>query len=80
MASSRSSTSPTSKEPLVKNCIQLQETLVEMAKKLQRVEDANTATREKNKMMEVLIEDLIHKAGAVKNVGTSPPTRLRSTK
>lgn len=62
------------------NCLQLQATLIEMAKKLKGVEDANTAAREKNKMMEVLIEDLIHKAGAVKNVGTSPSTRLRSTR
>ena len=64
------------KEPLVEECLQLQQSLTELANKLEQVERSNTATLEKNKVMEQVIEDLIFKVGAVKQVGTSPATKL----
>ena len=64
------------KEPLVEECLQLQQSLTELANKLEQVERSNTATLGKNTLMEQVIEDLIFKVGAVKQVGTSPATKL----
>ena len=66
------------KEPLVEECLQLQQSLTELANKLEQVERSNTATLSKNNIMEQLVEDLIFKVGAVKQVGTSPATKLKN--
>ena len=70
----------TAKEPLVDKCLELQQALVDMANKLQKVENNNKAALEKKILLEQVVEDLIFKVGAVKQVGTSPITKLQNKK
>ena len=70
----------TEKEKLAVQCLELQSTLTEMSIKLTKCEQDNAATTEKNKMMEELLQDLLFKVGAVKNVGTSPASKAKLNK
>ena len=76
LAGSPTRTRRAAKEPLVQQCLELQQTLVQMAYKLKKIEADSDTAAATNKVMEQVLEDLIFKAGAVKQVGTSPATKL----